>query len=119
MHRDKGNTADTQKFGRQYSSIPKGVGTNGTSMRCRTQATELAEVQAKAHNGCKRNVSNSAYSAVNKIVPNERAERRRWVSYVTDPTETRARLNDVRFQSKERSIYDPLSKKLLLKYMTI
>jgi hypothetical protein len=50
--------------------------------------------------------SNSAYSAVNKIVPNERAERRRWVSYVTDPTETRARLNDVRFQSKERSIYD-------------
>jgi hypothetical protein len=62
--------------------------------------------------------SNSAYSAVNKIVPNERAERRRWVSYVTDPTETRARLNDVRFQSKERSIYDPLSKKLL-KYMTI
>jgi hypothetical protein len=27
-------------------------------------------------------------------------------SYVTDPTETRARLNDVRFQSKERSIYD-------------
>jgi hypothetical protein len=34
--------------------------------------------------------SNSAYSAVNKIVPNERAERRRWVSYVTDPTETRA-----------------------------
>jgi hypothetical protein len=28
----------------------------------------------------------------------------------TDPTETRARLNDVRFQSKERSIYDPLSK---------
>jgi hypothetical protein len=38
--------------------------------------------------------------------------RRRWVSYVTDPTETRARLNDVRFQSKERSIYDPLSKKL-------
>jgi hypothetical protein len=56
--------------------------------------------------------SNSAYSAVNKIVPNERAERRRWVSYVTDPTETRARLNDVRFQSKERSIYDPLAKKL-------
>jgi hypothetical protein len=71
------------------------------------QATELAEVQAKAaHNGCKRIAmfSNSAYSAVNKIVPNERAERRRWVSYVTDPTETRARLNDVRFQSKERSI---------------
>jgi hypothetical protein len=30
---------------------------------------------------------------------------------ITDPTETRARLNDVRFQSKERSIYDPLSKK--------
>jgi hypothetical protein len=61
-------------------------------MRCRTQATELAEVQAKgAHNGCKRIAmfSNSAYSAVNKIVPNERAERRRWVSYVTDPTETR------------------------------
>jgi hypothetical protein len=28
--------------------------------------------------------SNSAYSAVNKIVPNERAERK-WVSYVTDP----------------------------------
>jgi hypothetical protein len=26
--------------------------------------------------------------------------------------ETRARLNDVRFQSKERSIYDPLSKKV-------
>jgi hypothetical protein len=61
--------------------------------------------------------SNSAYSAVNKIVPNERAERR-WVSYVTDPTETRARLN-VRFQSKERSIYDPFKQKLLLKYMTI
>jgi hypothetical protein len=55
--------------------------------------------------------SNSAYSAVNKIVPNERAERR-WVSYVTDPTETRARLNDVRFQSKERSIYDYKAKLL-------
>jgi hypothetical protein len=60
-------------------------------MRCRTQATELAEVQAKAITDVKRIAmfSNSAYSAVNKIVPNERAERRRWVSYVTDPTETR------------------------------
>jgi hypothetical protein len=67
------------------------------------QATELAKA---AHNGCKRIAMFSiAYSAVNKIVPNERAERRRWVSYVTDPSETRARLNDVRFQSKERSIY--------------
>jgi hypothetical protein len=61
-------------------------------MRCRTQATELAEVQAKAITDVKRIAmfSNSAYSAVNKIVPNERAERRRWVSYVTDPTETSA-----------------------------
>jgi hypothetical protein len=64
-----------------------------------------------AHNGCKRIAQPPAYSAVNKIVPNERAERRRWVSYVTDPSETRA-INDVRFQSKERSIYDPLSKKV-------
>jgi hypothetical protein len=34
----------------------KGVGTNGTLVHEMSQATELAEVQAKAaHNGCKKN----------------------------------------------------------------
>jgi hypothetical protein len=47
MHRDKGNTADSRNSDGsiQYS---KGVGTNGTLVDV-TQATELAEVQAK---GC-------------------------------------------------------------------
>jgi hypothetical protein len=39
------------------------------------------------------------------------------VSYVTDPTETRARLNDVRFQSKG-AVFTTF-KQRILKYMTI
>jgi hypothetical protein len=113
MHRDKGNTAADSRNsdGIQYS----GVGTNGTlvhEMSHSSDRTGRSTGERLPITDVKRIAmfSNSAYSAVNKIVPNERAERRRWVSYVTDPTETRARLNDVRFQSKERSIYDPLSK---------
>jgi hypothetical protein len=47
MHRDKGNTAALQKFGRQYSSIPKGVGTNGTLVHEMYQATELAKYRRR------------------------------------------------------------------------
>jgi hypothetical protein len=86
MHRDKGNTADSRNSDGsiQYS---KGVGTNGTlvhEMSLKRQNWPKYRRKA-AHNGCKRIAmfSNSAYSAVNKIVPNERAERRRWVSSQT------------------------------------
>jgi hypothetical protein len=49
-------------------------------MRCRTQATELASTGERLPITDEKRIamfSNSAYSAVNKIVPNERAERRR------------------------------------------
>jgi hypothetical protein len=67
--------------------------------------------------------SNSAYSAVNKIVPNEGAEERDgYLMSVTDPTETRARLNDVDFSLKARyltfrkvtpEIYDNMKSQIL------
>ena len=39
-------------------------------------------------------------------------ERKEWYNYVGEPTETRARLNDIRYQSKERGIYDPFTQKV-------
>ena len=35
-----------------------------------------------------------------------------WKNYVSDPTEVRARLNDIRYQSKLRNIYDPFTQKV-------
>jgi hypothetical protein len=114
MHRDKGNTAaDSKNSDGSIRVFRKGVGTNGTLVHELSHSSDrtgerlpITDVKRIAM------FSNNAYSAVNKIDPNERAERRRWVSYVTDPSETRARLNDVRFQSKERSIYDPFKQKV-------
>jgi hypothetical protein len=94
MHRDKGNTAaDSEIRTAVFRVFRKGVGTNGTLVHEMSHSSDRTgrSTGERLHNGCKRIAmfSNSAYSAVNKIVPNERAERRRWVSYVTDPTETR------------------------------
>jgi len=35
-----------------------------------------------------------------------------WKNYVATPTEVRARLNDIRFQSKKRKLYDPFTQKV-------
>ena len=35
-----------------------------------------------------------------------------WYDYVGEATETRARLNDIRYQSKQRGIYDPFTEKV-------
>jgi hypothetical protein len=35
-----------------------------------------------------------------------------WYDYVGKPTETRARLNDIRYQSKQKGIYDPFTEKV-------
>jgi hypothetical protein len=74
MHRDKGNTAADSEIRTAVFEYSKGVGTNGTLVRDVASSDRTGRVQAKAaHNGCKRIAmfSNSAYSAVNKIVPNE------------------------------------------------
>ena len=35
-----------------------------------------------------------------------------WKNYVGEPTEVRARLNDIRYQSKQRGLYDPFTQKV-------
>jgi hypothetical protein len=35
-----------------------------------------------------------------------------WKNYVSQPTEVRARLNDIRYQSKKRNLYDPFTQKV-------
>ncbi len=36
----------------------------------------------------------------------------KWKNYMAEPTEVRARLNDIRFQSKKRNLYDPFTQKV-------
>jgi hypothetical protein len=40
------------------------------------------------------------------------SDQEEFMNYVGEPTETRARLNDIRFQSKQRGIYDPFTEKV-------
>ena len=35
-----------------------------------------------------------------------------WKNYVSEPTEVRARLNDIRYQAKKRKLYDPFTQKV-------
>jgi hypothetical protein len=35
-----------------------------------------------------------------------------WINYVTEPTETRARLNSIRQQAKKQGVYDPFKEKI-------
>ena len=37
---------------------------------------------------------------------------REWFNYVSEPTETRARLNDIRYNAKKYNIYDPFTQKV-------
>jgi hypothetical protein len=39
-------------------------------------------------------------------------EQREWFNYVSEPTETRARLNDIRYNAKKYGIYDPFTQKV-------
>jgi hypothetical protein len=39
-------------------------------------------------------------------------EQREWFNYVSEPTETRARLNDIRYNAKIHGIYDPFTQKV-------
>lgn len=39
-------------------------------------------------------------------------EDRKWHNYITTPTETRARLNDIRYNAKKYNIYDPYTQKV-------
>jgi LysM repeat protein len=48
-------------------------------------------------------------NALNNAALNEDRE---WFNYVSDPTETRARLNDIRYNAKKYNIYDPFTEKV-------
>jgi hypothetical protein len=37
-----------------------------------------------------------------------------WINYVTDPSETRARLNSIRQQAKKQGVYDPFKEKITI-----
>jgi hypothetical protein len=79
MHRDKGNTAADSEIRTAVFSIRKGVGTNGTlvhEMSHSSDRTGRSTGERLPITDVKRIAmfSNSAYSAVNKIVPNEREE---------------------------------------------
>jgi len=52
-----------------------------------------------------RNVNDPWYKA-------NAQQQKEWYDYVGKDTETRARLNDIRYQSKERGIYDPFTEKV-------
>jgi len=52
-----------------------------------------------------RNVNDPWYKA-------NAQQQKEWYDYVGEDTETRARLNDIRYQSKERGIYDPFTEKV-------
>ena len=39
-------------------------------------------------------------------------KQREWFNYVSEPTETRARLNDIRYNAKTHGIYDPFTQKV-------
>jgi hypothetical protein len=39
-------------------------------------------------------------------------ENREWFNYVSEPTETRARLNDIRYNAKKYGVYDPFTQKV-------
>lgn len=39
-------------------------------------------------------------------------EDREWFNYVSEPTETRARLNDIRYNAKKYNVYDPFTEKV-------
>jgi hypothetical protein len=76
MHRDKGNTAaDSRNSDGSIRVFKESVGTNGTLVHEMSHSSDRTgrSTGEAAHNGCKRIAmfSNSAYSAVNKIVPNE------------------------------------------------
>jgi len=58
---------------------------------------------------------NDSYTELfNKNALNNAAlnEDREWFNYVSDPTETRARLNDIRYNAKKYNIYDPFTEKV-------
>jgi hypothetical protein len=38
--------------------------------------------------------------------------KKEWYNYVGEPTETRARLNDIRYQAKQKKVYDPFTEKV-------
>jgi len=44
--------------------------------------------------------------------PEEYKQQEDFIKYVGEPTETRARLNDLRYQSKQKGIYDPFTEKV-------
>ena len=55
------------------------------------------------------------YYDVEKVYPNlnsSESEDREWSNYVTDPTETRARLNAIRAGAQKLGIYEPFTEKL-------
>ena len=61
---------------------------------------------------------NDSYTELfNKNALNNAAlnEDREWFNYVSDPTETRARLNDIRYNAKKYNIYDPFTEKVDVK----
>lgn len=47
-----------------------------------------------------------------KKYPDLIANSEEFMNYVGEPTETRARLNDIRFQAKQKGIYDPFTEKV-------
>jgi len=51
----------------------------------------------------------------NALNNTELNEDRNWFNYVSEPTETRARLNDIRYNAKKYNIYDPFKEKVDVK----
>lgn len=102
----------TGGYSKNYSGdvtvLPLGIGVNGMGVH------ELSHSIDRPYTSESRLIPEKDIQNISKSAETNRKkhENQEWFNYVTEPTETRARLNDIRQQASQNNLYDPFVEKV-------
>ena len=111
---DKDNTAaDSNSYDGSIRVYSKGVNTNGTLVHDLSHSSDRTGKRLPQSDLNRiGKFSNSRYKTTIVEKPENVKKRKDWASYLSTPTETRSRLNEIRFQAKNNNLYDPYKQKV-------
>ena len=95
--------------------FPHGVGVNGMGTHEFSHSIDRPNEGGVSLN---RSIPDQDVSLISKFATNNKKEfskhhkNPKWFGYVTKPTETRARLNDIRQQASQHKLYDPFNQRV-------